>query len=150
MQHLYSKFNGSHLLKEADFKQYKRVYSLENVSMYFLSIVSDIQLCYQLDLFALLCAGRTNWVHTVMNYVGPNEGQGIRVYNDGQLTASATTKNRDTHLPSDGRIAIGRFNARGRGSGEIFPFYASVEVDELSIFNRSLTEPEIIQIIQLV
>ena len=85
-----------------------------------------------------------------MNYVGPDEGQGIRVYNDGKLIASDTTKTDETNLPSDGRIVIGRADLNHVGTPNFFSFYASVEVDELLIFNRTLTEPEIILLKQRV
>ena len=85
-----------------------------------------------------------SWVHAVMNYVGPNEGQGIRIYNDGQLVGSDTTKTNEANLPSDGRIVIGRADLHLVGTTTFLSFSASVEVDELLIFHRTLTEPEII------
>ena len=85
-----------------------------------------------------------------MNYVGPNEGQGIRIYNDGKLVGTDTTKTNETNLPSDGRIVIGRADLHHTGTPNFISFYASVEVDELLIFNRTLTEPEIILLNQRV
>ena len=94
---------------------------------------------------------RSGWVHAVMNYVGPNEGQGIRIYNDGELIGSDTTKSGEANSPSDGRILIGRADLPLIGSGGgTLPFYTSVEVDELLIFNRTLTEPEIILLKQYI
>ena len=81
-----------------------------------------------------------SWVHAVMNFIGPDEGQGIRIYNDGRIIGSDTTKTDFTNSPSDGRIVIGRVDFDANS----LVFYASVEVDELLIFNRTLTEPEII------
>ena len=92
----------------------------------------------------------TNWVHAVMNYVGPNEGQGIRIYNDGELVGSDTTKTNEANLPSDGRIIIGRADLNIVGTAGFLTFYASVEVDEFLVFNRTLTEPEIILLNQRV
>ena len=85
-----------------------------------------------------------------MNFIGPNEGQGIRIYNDGQLIGSDTTKTNETNLPSDGRIVIGRADLNHIGTPNFFTLYASVEVDELLIYNRTLTEPEIILLKQRV
>ena len=50
----------------------------------------------------------SNWVHAVMNFIGPNEGQGIRVYNDGNLIGNDTTKSNGAFPLSNGRIQIGR------------------------------------------
>ena len=80
-----------------------------------------------------------------MNFIGPNEGQGIRIYNDGRLIGTDTTKPNETNSPSNGGIQIGRVDFLWiNNPSSTFPFYASVEVDELSIYNRTLTEPEII------
>ena len=43
-----------------------------------------------------------------MNFIGPNEGQGIRIYNDGKLIGNDTTKSNETNSPSNGGIQIGR------------------------------------------
>ena len=85
-----------------------------------------------------------SWVHAVMNFIGPDEGQGIRIYNDGRIIGNNTTKLDLTNSPSDGKIVIGRADFNVRDTANTLTFYASVEVDELLIFNRTLTEPEII------
>ena len=80
-----------------------------------------------------------------MNFTGPNEGQGIRIYNDGKLVGTDTTKSNETNSPSNRGIQIGRVDFRWiNNPRSTYPFYASVEVDELSIYNRTLTETEII------
>ena len=80
-----------------------------------------------------------------MNFIGPDEGQGIRVYNDGKLIGNDTTKVDGSYAPSNGGIQIGRIDFRFHNNpSTTFPFHASVEVDELLIYNRTLTEPEII------
>ena len=84
-----------------------------------------------------------------MNFIGPNEGQGIRIYNDGKLIGNDTTKSNGTNSPSNERIQIGRIDLRSiNNPSRTSPFYASVEVDELLIYNRTLTEPEIIMLKQ--
>ena len=81
----------------------------------------------------------------MLNFVGPNEGQEIRIYNDGKLIGNDTTKSNGSFARSNGGIQIGRVDFRYiNNPNETFPFYASVEVHELSIYNRTLTEPEII------
>ena len=80
--------------------------------------------------------GRSSgWVHSVLNFIGPNNGQGISVYQDGQHKGNATTKDSTSSSdPSIGRIVIGRL---------LNGHYASVQVDELLFFNQTLTESEI-------
>ena len=79
----------------------------------------------------------TGWTHIVFNYIGPNNGQGIRVYIDGTEVDSNTTK--DAHLGSvgDGRIIVGR---RYTDSNEK---YGSVHLDELIYFNAALTSDDV-------
>ena len=87
----------------------------------------------------------SNWVHAVMNFIGSNEGQGIRIYNDDKLIGNDTTKSNGSFAPSNGGIQLGRIDFRWLNNpGSTYPLYASVEVDELLIFNRTLTEIEII------
>ena len=99
--------------------------------------------------FEFFAPSTSNWVHAVMNFIGPNEGQGIRIYNDGKLIGNDTTKDNATHSPSNGGIQIGRVDLLFvNNPSTTYPFYASVEVDELLIYNRTLTEPEIIMLKQ--
>ena len=87
------------------------------------------------------------WVHAVVNFIGPNEGQGLRVYNDGIILGNNVTTvypNGTYPPPSDGRIFIGREDFTTTATNFTIKFYGSVEVDEFLIYNRTLTEPEII------
>ena len=95
--------------------------------------------------FEFLEPPTSGWVHAVLNFIGPNEGQGIRIYNDGKLIGNDTTKYNGSFAQSNGRIQIGRLDTRFLNDlSSTAPFFAHVEVDELSIYNRTLTEPEII------
>ena len=78
-----------------------------------------------------------DWKHIVLNFIGPNDGEGIRVYEDGSLIDRDNTKYNLRRSASNGRISLGRFIAR-HGT-----YYASAQVDELMFFNQSLTEAEI-------
>ena len=80
-------------------------------------------------------AGR--WYHLVMNYMGPNDGQGITVYTDGALRGSDTNKDTHTYTAGDGRLVIGRHYTDHDGH------YESVTFDELTFWNRILTLQEI-------
>ena len=82
-----------------------------------------------------------NWFHLVINFTGPNAGEGFQIYHDGVNVRNDTTKvslaNSLRYLPpNNGRIVIGRFRVDA-DSG-----YASVQVDELLFYNRTLTKPE--------
>ena len=88
----------------------------------------------------------TMWFHVVVNFIGPNDGQGLRIYYDGVAVEnrssdpSRRTNSRFSNL--DRRILIGRlFYIRD-------DYYASVVVDELFFFNQALTEPEITRLSQ--
>ena len=72
-----------------------------------------------------------------MNYIGPADGQGITVYTDGSLQGNDTSKYTRSWAAGDGRLVIGRwYTDRDQR-------YASVAVDELTLWNRTLTLQEI-------
>ena len=77
------------------------------------------------------------WYHLVMNYIGSADGQGITVYTDGAVQGSGTSKYTQTEQPADGRVVIGRYYTDNDER------YASVLVDELTLWNRTLTLQEI-------
>ena len=87
--------------------------------------------------FTVLSPPSSGWTYIVLNYIGPNNGQGIRIYNDGIQTGSDDTKSGGAHPPGEGRILVGRPFLH---SDE---FYASFTLDELIFFNRALTMEEI-------
>ena len=80
---------------------------------------------------------RPHWFHIVFNIIGPNDGEGFRIYHDGKLVGNATSFDRIRSHAIDGRIVIGRFYTDHNSD------YASFDMDELLFFNRSLTESEI-------
>ena len=68
----------------------------------------------------------TGWTHIVLNYIGPNNEQGIRVFSDGAEVASDTVKDTSNSYPAgDGRIVVGRYLTNQDQK------YASIQVDEL-------------------
>ena len=77
------------------------------------------------------------WVHVTLNYIGPENGQGIRIYLDGTEVGSRTTKTVLARVAGDGRIVVGR-----RFTNQDMD-YANVQVDELNFFNQSLTSAEV-------
>ena len=70
----------------------------------------------------------------MLNYIGPADGQGFTIFTDGVLQGSDTSKDTRSRTPGDGRVLIGR---------AITDWYASVEIDELTFWNRALTQQEI-------
>ena len=82
--------------------------------------------------------GKSNeWVHGVFNFLGPNDEEGIRIYENGKHVWNHTTVTQSSTTESNGRIVI------GRAFTELNNYYASVQVDELLFFNHSLNEHKI-------
>ena len=80
----------------------------------------------------------SGWTHIVLNYIGSSSGQGIRVFYNGQQVASDTTNYGVLrHRVPDGRIVIGRVYI------DSSRYYSSVHIDDLALFNRSLSNAEI-------
>ena len=77
------------------------------------------------------------WTHIVLNYIGPNDGQGIRIYNDATEKANDTSKYEKIYSPGDGRIVVGRYETDKDRN------YVSVQVDELIFFNQALSMNDI-------
>ena len=75
--------------------------------------------------------------------MGPEDGEGIRIYYGGMEAGSDTTNDRYPIPPGEGRIVIGKLDPDLDGR------YASVQVDELMFFNSKLTDPEIMTLAQI-
>ena len=88
----------------------------------------------------------SGWFHVVINYIGPNEGEGIRIYHDGVQVSNKTTKSQGlchtTACRPDGRIVVGRLKIREESN------YCSLHIDELTLFNEALSEEEITMLSQ--
>ena len=80
---------------------------------------------------------RSGWTHIVLNYIGPNDDEGIRIYYNAEELESDITNLVVSFSAGDGRIVIGRGYTNENSN------YASVNVDELLFFNRSLTPSEV-------
>ena len=72
-----------------------------------------------------------------MNYIGPNNGEGSRIYYDGAEVARDTEKDVWSHPAADGRIVVRRWYIDNDSD------YSSVQVDELIYFNASLTSADV-------
>ena len=87
------------------------------------------------------------WFHIVLNYLGPNEDEGIRGYFNGVEGLSASAfggSGRERDPTGDGRIVIGRqWTDRNRN-------YGGIQVDEMMFFNQTLDIVEIQAILNAV
>ena len=50
----------------------------------------------------------SGWTHIVLNYLGPENGQGNKVYFNGTQVRSAALKAPITNNPGGGRVVVGR------------------------------------------
>ena len=78
----------------------------------------------------------SGWVHIAMVYHGVR--QGITGYVDGSQIGTGTSINPGHGGMGTGQVVIGR-----RVFSEEGPRYASVQVDELRMYNRQLSKEEI-------
>ena len=73
----------------------------------------------------------------MLNFSGPNGGEGIRIFYDGQKVTSDTSKTAQSRSAGDGRIVVGRINTDKDDR------YSSVQIDELIYFNITLADTEV-------
>ena len=73
----------------------------------------------------------------MLTYIGPNRGQGIRLFKDGALEDYDDSDWNRAFTAGDGRVIIGRRYVNR------FYDYGHVEVDELIFFNKALQEDEV-------
>ena len=77
------------------------------------------------------------WIHLVLNYIGPNSGQGIQAFKDGVLISQMKSGSSGIQTDGVGRVVVGRrLVSRNQD-------YAQVEVDELIFFNQALSAEEV-------
>ena len=79
----------------------------------------------------------SGWFHVILKFIGPNEGEGIRIYHDGVEVGSKTTTGGNSKDNGTRRIVIGRYFV------EPPDIHSSMQVDELLFFNQLLTDDEI-------
>ena len=77
------------------------------------------------------------WLHLVLNFIGPNIGQGVQAFRDGTQRDASTGGSDGRDTTGDGRVVIGRKFTNANGD------YAHVEVDELIFFNKALSAEEV-------
>ena len=79
----------------------------------------------------------SGWTHIVLNYIGSGSGEGIRVFYNGHQVASDTTTWGPLRQAPNGKIVIGRVYTDHN------VYYSSIQIDQLALFNQSLSNAEI-------
>ena len=77
----------------------------------------------------------SGWTHMVLNYFGPDGG--TKLYFNGVYQSSNIPKFGAGIDPGDGRTVVGRKNA------DSDYYYSSLEIDELALFNNTLSDVQI-------
>ena len=77
------------------------------------------------------------WTLVVVNYNGPMDGQGIRMFSNGVEVASDTAKEIQSYSLGDDRIIVDRWYTDSNEK------YAGLHVDELMYFNTVLSTEEV-------
>ena len=93
--------------------------------------------------FKALTSPPTGWTHIILNYMGPDDGQGFTIYHDGGHEVDASDKEPLTNPPSDGRVVVGRRYAY------LDELYGGIDMDELLFFNEKLSDEEIVDIMNM-
>ena len=98
---------------------------------------------YQVNLWdkyfwAQTLSPKNQWIHVVLNYIGPEDGQGMRIYLDGILARNVTTKLSGGTRNSDGRLRLGSQYTSGLNAID--------DIDELLFFNNILTDDQIMKV----
>ena len=74
----------------------------------------------------------------MLNYIGPNNGQGIRTHVDDVQAGSDSPFDIVTYSPGSGRVVV------GRGFTDfVYSFYGVAIMDELLFFNQVLSDQQI-------
>ena len=73
----------------------------------------------------------------MLNFIGPNGGQGVQAFKDGIRRAHHLWGSTSTQTDGDGRVVVGKKYVDNNN------YYAHVEVDELIFFNKALMEEEV-------
>ena len=82
----------------------------------------------------------SGWTYYVLNYVGPYDGQGIQIYQNGIKAVIDTTKTSYTATSGNGRVVMGKYYTDDTGGSATFT------IDELLVFNTKLSDEEIMEL----
>ena len=118
--------------------RYKFIFGLYDTRLSTIFGCFRVEVAVQNGYFTTHVNTTSGWTHVVLNYIGPNNGQGIRMFVDGQEVATGTTRVSRVSSGGDGRVVVGKLFAN-----DISEKYASVQVDELIFFNQALSIDQI-------
>ena len=80
------------------------------------------------------------WAQLVLNFIGPNGGEGIEAFKDGTRREFSRYGTSSTYTAGEGRVVIGRrYVSRSQD-------YAQVELDELIFFNKARLYNEVMDL----
>ena len=86
----------------------------------------------------------TGWNHIVLNFLGPADRQGFRLYRNGVEATSDIRISNGDYASGDGSLVVGRYFVNNNGG------YGGFDMDELLLFNVSLSQTAITQLTQAV
>ena len=75
-----------------------------------------------------------------MNYIGPGNDEGFKVFQDGALVEAELGMGSYYATPGNGSLVLGKRYVDEDDN------YAWIDLDELVFFNRKLTAPEVMKI----
>ena len=79
----------------------------------------------------------SGWTHFALNYIGPNNGEGIELFRDGAEAVNCTTRTPGNRSTPNGRIVVGRYYTDGNY------WYPSLHIDELFLFSHVLNSKDV-------
>ena len=77
-----------------------------------------------------------NWTHVTVNYIGPDEGQGINVYLNGVLDLPEANFRPFNYQPTTRNVVVGKCY-----NGQDATY--SLDVDELMFFEEVLSQSDV-------
>ena len=89
------------------------------------------------SMFSINQYAPTGWTHVVLNYLGPNTGEGVRLFYDAIEVKGHSVFIFYLNPPDHNRIVVGRMYTDENER------YTSIQIDELRFFNQNLTLEEI-------
>ena len=114
---------------------------IKKLNIYFRYAVTIDGSYYRLD----YSANKSAWIHVVLVYRGPENGQGISIYHNGELQGNdASRSNASNQAAPSGVLKIGKLFENPTSAR-----YAKLIMDELLIWNKQLSLTEIQEVMQI-
>ena len=81
----------------------------------------------------------------MLNYIGPDAGEGIELYVNGTLSVGTSVKQEGQHLQEESRVVVGKVFTNNNNN-----YFTSVDVDELFFFNEILSSQDVTNLYNMV